>query len=463
MKFKFNFRLDKRRKLDTGGYPIKVNLHSYSEGRNFDFSIPDYFTSTGSVVKLVANNDNDFQKIWSKKDKINNFGEITGEEYVTGRRQEIRTVLKIKEDLLNEIIQRNEMITAGDVKNAFKRYKPKKVGSFDLITGFNNYIEDLKKQERFGYADGMKQTRNNFIKYLNPKINEERLFEILKQEEIDWSQVKSMSLYDITPDWLSEYERIRKKKTGMPAIINDAKYLRTIYNQAKKDNEILKLKYPFGKKTDDKYQIKTTTGKNQALELDEVQRILDFSSENYWYQMARDFWVFSYLGGGLNLKDIVFLTKDKYKKGFYIREKTKNTTNEVKKIKLSLIGEMPEIIERYKGSGKYLFDVVNDDDSPEVAYKKYKSRWSTIRDQLVKFREILKLPDSFGWQWARHSIGYIMSKSNISGFKIMDKLGHSDIKTTQNYIKSFDDDKEVEEEYLEAILPKKKGGENGNV
>ena len=103
VKFKFNFRLDKRRKLDNGCFPIKVNLHSYSEGRNFDFSIPDHHTSNGDVIKLTANNDNDFEKIWSKKDKFNNFGEIIGEQYVTGRRSDVRTVLKIKEDILQTL------------------------------------------------------------------------------------------------------------------------------------------------------------------------------------------------------------------------------------------------------------------------------------------------------------------------------------------------------------------------
>jgi len=298
VKFKYKFRLDKRRKLDNGTFPIKVNLHSYNEGRNFDFSIPDYFTSNGDVIKLVAKNKEDFEKIWSKKEKINNFGEITGEEYVTGRRNDVRTALKIKEDALKEIIERKDVITSKDVKRAFLEHTPKKVSSsLDLIKCFDDYHSPLEKQERFSYATSIMATRNNIESYLT----RDKVY-------------KPISLYDITSDWLNQYETDRSKVTGSDSVNSDTKNIRTVYNYFKRDNEVLTMKYPFGLKKNNKYQIKQSKKKNVALELDQIERIFNFSSENYWYQMARDFWIFSYLAGGMNLKDMLYWTKDKLKK-----------------------------------------------------------------------------------------------------------------------------------------------------
>ena len=50
MYFKYKFSFDKRRKLDNGLFPIKVNLHSFHNNKNSLFGLPDYYTSKGRIV-----------------------------------------------------------------------------------------------------------------------------------------------------------------------------------------------------------------------------------------------------------------------------------------------------------------------------------------------------------------------------------------------------------------------------
>jgi hypothetical protein len=64
--------------------------------------------------------------------------------------------------------------------------------------------------------------------------------------------------------------------------------------------------YPFGKR---KYRIPSSKNIKKALELDDIQKIYFYESEPELLgeQQARDYWLFSYFGNGMNPKDIANL------------------------------------------------------------------------------------------------------------------------------------------------------------
>ncbi|MEO5946515.1 MAG: site-specific integrase, partial [Chitinophagaceae bacterium] len=135
----------------------------------------------------------------------------------------------------------------------------------------------------------------------------------------------NLSLYDITSDFLEEYESfmIGNGKSNSTIGIY-LRQLRAIFNDAISRNLISKENYPFGKS---KYRIPVGSNIKKALSNDEIQLLLKHSPINIEEQRALDFWIFSYLSNGMNFCDILRLKPENIKNNFilYIRSKTKNT------------------------------------------------------------------------------------------------------------------------------------------
>ncbi len=149
MNFKIKFKLDRRGLKNQDGTfdenavcPIKVNLHSIASNRNYDFKIKDVILKDGSLIKFQANTK-DFQSIWLNRLKKNSFGDVTGETTVYGQKMTIRTLLKTKEDILNEIISKQGVTDYKQVKRLFYDYKKENVFVNDVYSGFNKKIKDL--------------------------------------------------------------------------------------------------------------------------------------------------------------------------------------------------------------------------------------------------------------------------------------------------------------------------------
>ena len=164
-RFKFKFRLDKRRKLDDGTYPIKVNIHTVSTNTNRDFSL-------STRLQKFNCSERDFKDIWRNRFKYDSFGDVSGETTVLGSKLELRTKLKVVYDRLIDVVERNDVHTYLDVKKALANYSPAKKKNTDFISidlAFKNYINELERRSRFKTATSYRTTYNN-IKNFDPGL-----------------------------------------------------------------------------------------------------------------------------------------------------------------------------------------------------------------------------------------------------------------------------------------------------
>jgi len=417
MNFTFNFRLDKRRKLDNGNFTIKVNLHSKLDRRNYDFSVKPAFTKSGSRIDFNCTEE-EWRSIWIDKDKINSLGEVVGETTVHGRKFEIRTLLKIKHDILNDILSRDNLTSNTEIKNAFYSFKSRSEDWDDVYSNLQALYDYHTDLESYAYANGFLTTINNFKAYMN---------------------CKALKFTDVTVRWLKEFEQKRRVEVGARGVAKDLVNLRTAYNKASIDNEVLKLKYPFGAKNGG-YSMPTADNKNAALTPDELKRLKDFSSDNWYLQTARDFFLFSFYLRGANLTDIARL---KISDTSYVRKKTRNTSGAEIKVRI-FTPEMLEIIERHKGSGELVFNIITDSDSEKEIYQKVRKKTDQITQQCKKLANLLGLNEKFSFQWARHTVGFTLANSGLPMKAIQENFGHTNMKTTEGYIKTVFNENEKE-------------------
>lgn len=370
---------------------------------------------------LRCKDKKEFDSIWTNRHTTNNFGEVTGYTKVLGEKRILRDILLEKQDILEEIIARPDVTTPKEVIEIFEDYTQPDVFIDDVYLGFTNYISKLKKEDRYSYSKSIQATLTNIKSY---------------------NDNKKLKFTSIDPQWLENYQTQRVKREGksISSVGVDLRNLRTIYNQAKNQNESLKFKYPFG---NNKFSIPESDVKNVSLSKDDINKIRDYSSPNMLLQQARDFWMFSYFGMGINIKDIAFLEKKKFKNHTikYYRQKTKYTSKKPRELALVFNAEMIEILYRYEGSGKYLFNILDDFDNAEQIEKKISNRKSQIQKAMRKLGENLELPNGFSYQWARHSVATNLVRGNLDMKTIQDVFGHQKINTTIKYVDSLIEEK----------------------
>jgi integrase len=420
-KFNHNFYLDIRKPLKSGKYSIKVNLYDSELKQTSSFTIK-------KVAGIeVSSSKKDWEDIWINKDKKDSFGEIVGETVVYGNKFEIRTILKAKQDILNEIISRDNIFTNESIKEAFNKYvKPIRVTT-NVYEAFDIYIEKLQKETRWKYAKSFQTTLNNIFRHNNPEIEpSDKLYNIYP-----------FKFEEVTVDWLGNFNRTRGKEVSVSSIGIDMRNIRTVYNLVKSKIKHLKELYPFGKSTEGLFTIPTGQSKNQSLNKDQINKLLTLDTDNLYLQMARDYWVFSYINRGMNLTDIAQLKKGQKE---WIRSKTKFTAKKVIKGKLVEHQILDDIIKRHKGTGKYLFDIIDDRDDPETAQKKIDNKNSSLNKQYKNLASMFGFPKEFSYQWARHCYTTNMMSSGLNIKVISESMNHTSIKTTENYIDSLKDE-----------------------
>lgn len=329
-----------------------------------------------------------------------------------------------------------QVVKANDVLNKLP------VFSFDLferkfLTGlhsndsvylyYEKIIEKLKSERRIGTATSY-NTSMNSLKKFSPKL----------------------FFRDVTVLFLNDYENwILSEGRSSTTVGIYLRPLRAVLNQAIEDGEFLRELYPFGKR---RYQIPASRNIKKALTLEEVGKIVRFqAAPGTWWEKARDMFVFSYFANGMNIKDILRL---KYSNidGEYIRFTRAKTyrTNRANNtpVIFHLSKELLDIIGRFGNpkipSSNFIFPVLGDDMTPEKEMADVQQFTQMVNKYLKKIASEVGIDKNITTYFARHSFATVLKKHGMSPLFISESLGHSSLKTTQNYLDSFEDEQKKE-------------------
>lgn len=266
----------------------------------------------------------------------------------------------------------------------------------------------------------------------------------------------------ITPSYLTEYENwLKQQEISKSTIGIYLRPLRAIFNEAIEDGIIKREKcYPFGRR---KYRIPSSKNVKKALELEDIQKIYFYKCDPDLpgEQQSRDYWLFSYFGNGMNPKDIANL---KYKNidGDYLtfeRSKTERSLrSDPKPITVFLTDDMKTIIERLgnknKSGNNYIFPILEHGLSPLRQYELIQNFVGVINNWMKRILNNLNINKRATTYVARHTFSTVLKRSGVSTEFIQEALGHTDLKTTENYLDSFG--KEVKKEFANRLISFKK-------
>lgn len=221
--------------------------------------------------------------------------------------------------------------------------------------------------------------------------------------------------------------------------------LRALYNQAITDNLIKKANYPFD--TFKVSRFKETTAK-RAISKEDIMRLVDLDVRTLtkypkpFLVLSKDLFLFSYLGCGINLTDMLHL---KYRDLIGDRI-TFNRQKTGKLITFRLQPAAMDILRKYMkvehDSDDYIFPVLKRTIhvTAEQQYARVKRVTKLVNRYLKMIGEYLEFPIPLTTYVARHSFATVLKRSGVSTSIISESLGHSSEKVTQIYLDSFDNE-----------------------
>lgn len=298
-----------------------------------------------------------------------------------------------------------------------------------------------------------------FLSYIDKLLREHRIRTATNYQTSYYALARfkgNLRFIDITVSYLKEYEQWMLQQSYSKTTIGIyIRCLRAIFNEAAENRIIKKEKcYPFGKR---RYQIPTSRNIKKALRLQDVSKIYNYIPECDQEAKAKDFWIFSYLANGINPKDIASLKYKNIEGEFLIfeRAKTENTTrSNPKSISVYLSEDLTRIIDLWGNADKspdnYIFPVLQVGVTPLRQYELLELFIRFINEWMDKIRRKLKIEKRVSTYVARHTFSTVMKRSGVSTEFIQEALGHTDIRTTENYLDSFE--KEIKKEYASRLL-----------
>lgn len=406
--------LDTRRQKKDGTYPVKLRV---------TFQRKQQYYPTG-----IDLNETQWEKVGKPKPR---------EDFI----RDTKRLLESFTNRADKIIREMPLFT-------FDEFETRYIGtaqapSDSVFAGFERYINQLKREGRAGTASSYQCATNSLQNYHGKKI--------------------VLTYRDIDPQWLKGFEQwMIGSGNSITTVGIYLRSLRTIYNQAVEDGAIDREVYPFTKR---RYQIPTGRNTKKALTLADIEKIFHYDAEpGSAEERARDLWIFSYLCNGMNPKDMARLTYQQIgeKQIRFVRAKTERTKRDVKAITVAVTDDVRRIIDQWgekpASPQRYVFGVLKHGMSAERELAVVRQFTKTINKYVGRIALALGIDKDVTTYTARHSFSTVLKRSGAPIEFISESLGHQDIRTTESYLDSFEDEAKVQ--YASALTSFKKKTSN---
>lgn len=290
---------------------------------------------------------------------------------------------------------------------------------FNITVGdyFEQIIERLEKVEKYGSASKHKVTLSLMRQFRSVDIH---------FNQIDLNYLREFEIF------------LRQRHNQNNSIATKFSVLKAVYNKALSENVFIAKSHPFNQFKVDSFW---TTTRKRAITKEDILTLfaLDLSNRDFYTQLAKDIFLFSYFMAGINFKDIALLKYCDIQNGriYYTRGKTGKIMN------CKLNEEAKKIISKYDRESTtedYIFPILNRNihNTERQILNRVHKALGHINACLQQLSKELGLQIPLTTYVARHTYATVLKRSGVNIALISESLGHSDISTTQIYLDSFE-------------------------
>ena len=284
---------------------------------------------------------------------------------------------------------------------------------------YDYLIDEFRKTDHLGTMSVYQQSKSSLTKF---------------------NRTLDIPFSDIDCQWLERYEKWLKGRNIKDTTVSILfRTLRSVFNRALSMKLIKQDIYPFNDFKVSKFDVRT---KKRAVTKEDVKKImsLDLSGERQYMQLAKDIFLFSYFGAGINFSDIALLRYCDIQDGRirYIRKKTG------KEISFPLNDAGKEIIRKYSKPdttiADYIFPILDRKIHRTEMQRKNRIHKviGKVNPCLAEIGKMAGLETHLTTYVARHTFATVLKRSGVNIAIISESMGHSDIATTQIYLDSFE-------------------------
>ena len=316
-------------------------------------------------------------------------------------RKDIESSYQIVRTAVEDLLMRG-IFSLENLNNRLKR-----AGGDTLNIAFEGKIAEMKAQERIGNMMAYRVVMKGIERFAGPRV----------------------PLSGVSVDWIRRYEKFLLKEGKSRTTVGiHMRHIRAILNDMKRCGKILEAQYPFGR---GRYEIQAGEGRKLALTLGQIGQIANYEDGTEATAKYRDYWLFLVK---LRYRDIV------NGEICFVRQKTERTTKTRKEIRVVVTERMQAIINRWGNPSRpdsFIFPIL--DGQEDAMRRKCKTMYFTraINKRMKEVGEQLGI-GNISTYTARHSFATVLKRAGANIAYISESLGHQDLKTTENYLASFE-------------------------
>jgi integrase/recombinase XerD len=406
-----SIELSTRRKLADGTYPVKLRI-TYNRKRVY-YNTGHHFT------------EEDFDRVInyksSKKDKNIKRSRIQDQE----DKENFASLMKI-EERAKEVIKELPVFSFLTFKNKFFDLS----NHAELFDAFRFHIKELISNNQISTSMVYQTAMHSWEKFYKGKY---------------------LLMADITPKMLKDYETfmLRRGRSITTVSIN-TRCIRRLINIAIKRGDVKRELYPFGDKDSGLYMVRDAQNIKRALAKSDIRKIFEYEPEDDSPEgFYRDIWIFSYLCNGMNMADICRLRHENIQGDSLVFARHKTLHNrKVVPIIADISPHIRGIIDRWgtkpESARDYIFSVLKPGASAAEEVAQVRQFTQMVNKYINRIAQKVGIEARVTTYTARHSFATVLKQSGESVVYISEALGHSNLRTTELYMKSFDSDKRKE-------------------
>lgn len=418
-------RIDKRRAIaGSTSYPVRLFVYNKGIAKSYSTSVQcteeEWKTMQGEALNLKDAHLKKMSKqiliVKTKADDIidkilkDDFSFASFEElFLEPESKKARLNVKLKEELNQQIIADQKSVEQAQ----------------DVYAAMKQHMIEMKAQGRsFGAIQVHKTALSTLQNY---------------RAELKFSE--------ITPKFLYDFETYltngRERKVKLSTVGIRMREIRIIVNDAIEAGVFPKEKYPFGPKAKRKYEIPEAEDNPRALENEDLRRLLDYIPQTQAQAEGKDYWIFTLLCNGINMRDICALRYRDIEGQFLVfrRKKVSRKRKQGRPIEVFITEAIQNIILRRGSTDRspdnYIFPVMQQNVTDDQNYKLVSRHTWNVNNAMKRIGKKLGIDIKITTYVARHSWATGLQQEGVPESFISKGLGHSSVAITQKYLGGF--------------------------